>query len=107
MNDTEILDTLEAVETLRRVLSDVSNQTLEMILLVAFTELKLRGIHYGLDGPYPSWSREWCGDAVWLLLERAKQKRYTIQPTPNPRSYPYEPSSGGPAGPDPDQSKRV
>ena len=83
-----ILNTVEGRDGMRRVLSEVSHRSLEVILELVFQELKSRGIYYGMDGPYPTWDLKWGADAEELLAIRALQKHYTIQPTPNPRSCP-------------------
>ena len=93
--------------TMERILSEVSNSGLERLLELTFQELKGRGVHYGLDGPYSAWDHKWGADAVGILEIRNSQGHYTIHPVPNPRPSPYEPPSAGATGPDPDQSKGV
>jgi len=103
----EIVLTVEGRDFIGRTLDLLSNRALERLLEMVFVELRARGVWYGLDGPYPSWDRKWGEDATWILERRGKDKRYTIQPTPNPRSCSYEPPFGGAAGSEPNQSNRV
>jgi hypothetical protein len=107
MGKVLLLETGKERNAMMKVLEEVSNRGLERLAELVFTELKARGVHYGLDGPYPAWDLKWGFDAVELLAVRGSQGTYTIHPTPNPPVFHYKPSSSGPAGTEPIQSRRV
>lgn len=75
-------------DAFRKMLADLSNAGLERLLKMAFEELSGRGIRWGLDGPYSSWDLKWGADAVGVLEIRLSGRHTTIQPTPNPGSFP-------------------
>ena len=83
-----VLHSAENRDLMQQTLSELSNQGIEKLLELCFLELRGRGVRYGLDGPYSAWDPKWGADSVGILEIRASKERYTIQPTPNPRSVP-------------------